>query len=284
MMNYHSHDDASSDGAGSLLLHAERAVAEGLVHLCTTNHVEVLGENGEWTVSVREARPRFLGVRAAAEEVRGRLPDLELRVGAEFEYRPGWREPLERLSRQVPFDLVIGSVHEVDGLNVSGGSDPDRYFGGRSMEVAYRHYFETVLEMVEWGAFDVLAHLDLVTRYGHDHYGAWEPARHEESVRSVLEAAARRGIGIEVNASGVREAPGRPYPHGTILRWAREAGLPFLTVGADSHRPEDVTRGLREALVVALDAGWSELTLFRRREPTGTLAIEDAMAALGGCG
>lgn len=282
MMSYHAHDDASSDGAGPLLRHAERAVAEGLVHFCTTNHVEVLGEEGEWTVSVGEARPRFLEERAAAEEARERLPELEIGVGAEFEYRPGWREPLERLSREVSFDLVIGSVHEVDGLNVSGGRDPARYFGRRSMEIAYRRYFETVLEMVEWGGFDVLGHLDLVVRFGHEHYGAWDPARHEDAVRSVLEAAARRGIGIEVNASGVQQAPGRPYPHRTVLRWAREAGVPFLTAGADSHRPEGVTRGLREALAVALGAGWSELTLFRRREPSGTLAIDEAMAALGG--
>lgn len=282
MMNYHAHDDASSDGVGPLARHVSAARDAGIVHFCTTNHVEVLEEDGAWSVTLEEAEPRFLGEIAAAESVGERVPEVTLRVGAEFEYRPEWREPLEALAARLPLDLVVGSVHVVDGYNVSGGPEPAAYFGERCMDDAYGRYFETVLEMVEWGGFDVLGHLDLVTRYGHDHYGRWEAGRHEEAIRAVLDAAAGAGIGVEVNASGVAQAPGRPYPCATILGWAREARVPFLTVGADSHRPEHVARGLDVALEAASRAGWEELALFERREPTGALRVEDALAGLRG--
>lgn len=281
MMNYHAHDDASSDATGELARHVEAAVSAGVVHLCTTNHVEVLGDDGSWSVTLEESRPRFLAEIEAAERVRERVPEVALRVGAEFEYRREWCATLEALAREVPLDFVIGSVHVVDGLNVSGGPEPARYFGERSMDDAYARYFETVLEMLDWGAFDVLGHLDLVTRYGHDHYGPWRPERHEELVRTVLAAAAERGVGIEANASGLAQAPGRPYPDETILAWAREAGVPFLTVGADSHRPEHVARGLADTLSAAARAGWEELALFERRRRVGSLRIADARASLG---
>lgn len=281
MMNYHAHDDASSDGVAELARHVEAASAAGVVHLCTTNHVEVLEDDGSWSVELEEARPRFLAEIAAAEALRERFPAVTLGVGAEFEYRPAWRERLDALAEQVPFDLVLGSVHVVDGYNVSGGPEPARYFGERDMDEAYARYFETVLEMLEWGGFDVLGHLDLVTRYGHDHYGAWRPERHEELLRAVLETAADAGVGIEVNASGAFQSPGRPYPDATILGWAREAGVPFLTVGADSHRPEHVARGLATALEAAERAGWEELTLFRGRAPVGALGVADARRGLG---
>lgn len=280
MMNYHAHDDASSDASAPLARHVEAAVSAGIVHLCTTNHVEVLGTDGGWTVELDEARPRFHAEVEAAQACRERWPELALRIGAEFEYRPGWCGRLEALALEVPFDLVIGSVHVVDGHNVSGGSDPARYFGERGMDEAYGRYFETVGEMLEWGAFDVLGHLDLVTRYGHEHYGPWRPERHESVVRDVLEAAARRGIGIEANASGLAQAPGRPYPGPTVLGWAREAGVPFLTVGADSHRPEHVARGLEATLAAAERSGWEELALFERRRRVGSLPIAEASAGL----
>jgi len=282
VMNYHAHDDASSDGVAPLARHVAAAREAGIVHFCTTNHVEVLEADGSWSVTLEEAEPRFLGEIAAAASLRERIPEVTLRVGAEFEYRSGWREPLEALAARLPLDLILGSVHVVDGYNVSGGPEPAAYFRERSMDDTYGRYFETVLEMVEWGGFDVLGHLDLVTRYGHEHYGRWQPARHEAAVRAVLASAADRGIGLEVNASGVAQAPGRPYPGTSILRWAREADVPFLTVGADSHRPEHVARGLDVALEAAARAGWEELTLFDRREPAGVLRVEDALAGLRG--
>lgn len=278
MMNYHFHDDASSDGTGPLGRHCRAAAREGLRHLCVTNHVEVMDEDGAWSVDVDEAAARFGAELEAAEAARDRWPELELRVGAEFEYRPEWTDRLDALAGRVPFDFVLGSVHVVDGLNVSGGEEPAAYFAGRSRAEAYGRYFETVAEMVAWGGFDVVGHFDLVARYGHRHHGRYEPAEFEGTIRPILEAMAAAGIGIEVNASGVVQAPGEPYPRREVLAWAREAGVPFLTVGTDGHAPDQLARGLPRAAAVARRAGWRRVTTFRGRRPEGTLplAAEDA--------
>lgn len=278
-VNCHAHDDASSDGTGPLAEHARAARRSGLRYLCTTNHVEVLEGDGTWSVRLEEAVPRFHAEAAAAEALGGRAGDLRLLVGAEFEYRPGWTDDLDALAREVELDLVIGSVHVVDGLNVSGGEEPDRYFASRSRAEAYRAYFETVAEMVAWGGFDVVGHFDLVARYGHGHHGPYDPRVHEDVIRPVLAEMARRGLGIEVNTSGVAQAPGVPYPRSEILAWAREEGVPFLTLGADSHVPRHVARGLDAGAAAAREAGWEDVTVLAGRQPEATLPLTPAPEA-----
>lgn len=272
-MNYHFHDDASSDGSAPLARHCESASRQGLRHLCVTNHVEVMDDDGRWSVELAEAVPRFRGEMAAAREARERWPELEVGVGAEFEYRPGWTDRLEALADEIAFDLVLGSVHVVDGLNVSGGEEPETFFAGRSRRAAYRRYFETVAEMVAWGRFDVVGHFDLVARYGHQHHGRYDPEEFEDVIRPTLETMSAAGIGIEVNASGTVQAPGEPYPRREILAWAREAGVPALTLGTDGHAPGQLVHGLGRAAAVARRAGWRRATLFRGRRPAGTLAL-----------
>ena len=213
--------------------------------------------------SVREARQRF--------------PELRVRLGIELEYRPEWTDTFDRLTGEVPFDFVLGSVHIVDGCNISGGPHRDLFFVGRTQDEAYGQYFRELDAMVEWGGFDVVSHFDLITRFGHRHFGPYEPARYRDVIQPVLEKMVSRGLGLEINTSGVA-GPGAPYPERDILVWAREAGVPALTIGTDSHRPDAFADGLVEGVRLAQDAGWNEFTLYEGREPAGALSIEEAAA------
>lgn len=282
-VNYHFHDDASSDGRAPLAEHCDAAEAAGLTTVCVTNHVERMLPSGRWVVGLEEAVERFTAEgRAAAREDAAR-PGLDVRLGAEFEYRPEWTDDLERLAERVPFDFVLGSVHVVEGLNVSGGPEVEEYFEDRSLEEAYAPYFDALEEMVAWGGFDAVAHFDLVKRYGHEHYGAYDPGQFEGRVRSVLDAMADADIGIEVNASGLAQAPAAPYPSETVLAWALEEGVPFLTAGTDSHRPEDLAAGLEEAVAVARRAGWSRLAILEDRSVVEERPLEtDGASPAGG--
>lgn len=267
MINYHAHDDASSDAAGSLLEHARAAADAGLAELCVTNHVEIMDGAGRWTVDAGEVVDRLGAELEAAEAVRERVPGVELRIGAELEYRPEWVPELERVAAGLPLDFLLGSVHVVDGHNISGGVGVDDYFVGRSLEEAYGRYFQVVGEMVEWGGFDVASHFDLVKRFGHRAYGAFDPRLLEEPIRDVLERMAGAGLGIEINTSGYGQPPAAAYPEPAILRWAREAGVPRLTLGADSHAPHRIAAGLGRGADLAAETGWTELTGFDLRRP-----------------
>lgn len=282
MINYHFHDECSSDAVGSLLAHCAAAVNAGVTELCVTNHVEFLAPDGTWRVELEEAVERFRRVGRSIEEARGRWPELRVRLGAELEYRREWIGMLEELAERVPFALLIGSVHQVDGLNVSGGPEVDSYFEGREMTSAYGRYFETVLEMVEWGGFDVVGHFDLIKRYGHARYGPYEPAAFEPLVREALARMAAAGIGIEINTSGTVQAPRVPYPEPSILEWAREAGVRTLTIGTDSHAPGRFTQGLDAGYALARRTGWEAFSLFDGRSVAEVLPVESGARVGGG--
>ena len=277
MINYHFHDDRSSDGVGSLTEHCEAAVDAGICEICVTNHAEVMGPDGSWRADFQEMRDRFLSVGQSVRQARRQYPGLGIRLGIELEYRPEWTDTFDRLTDEVPFDFVLGSVHIVDGFNISGGPAKDLFFEGRTQEEAYGRYFRELGAMVEWGGFDVVSHFDLIARYGYLHYGVYEPARYRDAIQPVLERMASRGLGIEINTSGVF-GPGVPYPERDILVWAREAGVRALTLGTDSHRPDRFANGLVEGIRLARDGGWGSLTLYEGRIPADTVPLGRAVA------
>jgi histidinol-phosphatase (PHP family) len=280
MMNYHFHDENSSDAALPLTDHCAAAVRAGFREICVTNHVETLQPDGGWTVEYDEAVRRFERVLDSVLAARSGFPGLTIRFGAEFAFRPEWTLPLERLSASLPFDFVLGSLHDLDGVDVSG-PHASAFFDGRPVEESYGRYFDALADLVSWGAFDAVAHFDLVKRYGHRAYGEYDPAALEQRVRPVLESMGRAGIGMEVNTSGAVQAPRSPYPGAAILAWAREAGVPYLTIGSDSHAPEHFAQGIAEGLRQARVSGWESLTTFEARAPAGSIPIDDAVGAGG---
>jgi histidinol-phosphatase (PHP family) len=249
----------------------------GVSAICVTNHAETLAPDGSWVAELDEMRRRFLEVRESVLEARDRFPDLVIRLGIELEYRSEWTDTFDRLTDEIPFDFVLGSVHFLDGFNISGGSHRDIFFDGRTQDEAYDRYFRELDAMVEWGGFDVVSHFDLIARYGHLQYGAYQPARYHEVIQVVLEKMASRGLGIEINTSGVF-GPGAPYPERDILVWAREAGVPALTLGTDSHRPETFADGLVEGVMLARSAGWDQLTLYDGRSPVEAVPMDRVVA------
>lgn len=264
-VNYHVHNRYSSDGRGTTEDVVARAAQLGFDELCLTNHVETLGSDGDWHVDFVEARERFEQVQREIETLRKQFPKLRLLLGAELEYRPEWIESLERLTASVEFDFLIGSVHVVNGHNISGGASIGEYFRGKEMAEAYGRYFSVVEEMVEWGGFDVVGHLDLVKRFGSKLYGAYPVEAFEPQLRSIVERMVKRGIGLEVNTSGVVQPPAEPYPGLPVLRMAREAGVTTWTIGTDSHMPERFDQGWDVGHHVLQEAGVTEITMFSRR-------------------
>jgi histidinol-phosphatase (PHP family) len=72
-------------------------------------------------------------------------------------------------------------------------------------------------------------------------------------------------MGLEINTSGLRQAPGEPYPASTVLRWYREAGGEVLTVGSDAHQAGDLGAGIADAQDLARAAGFRAVASFCQR-------------------
>lgn len=264
-VNYHLHNQYSSDGRGSTEEVCRVAFDLGFDEICFTNHAEVLSpEGGDWVLDLVDARNRYEQLQHEIERLQPEYSEMRILLGAELEYRPEWVETLDALVDSVDFDLIIGSIHVVDGHQISGGA-VGSYFKERDEASAYGRYFEVLDEMVDWGGFDVVGHFDMVKRFGAKYYGAFDARPYESQVRSVLQKLATKGIGIEVNTSGVVQAPAEPYPGLDILKLARQAQIATVTIGSDSHVPTSFEQGLEAGERALASAGFSEITLFSHR-------------------
>ena len=101
-----------------------------------------------------------------------------------------------------PFDFVIGSVHSIWRRDIAAGS----VFEGRTDEEVYRATLEETLEDVRLHeSFDVLGHLDYMTRYGSGREQEYSYRRYQhlidEILKTLISQRKRSGIkyrGIEV--------------------------------------------------------------------------------------
>ena len=75
------------------------------------------------------------------------------------------------------------------------------------------------------------------------------------------------GTGLEVNTSGLRQAPRETYPGPAVVARFRELGGVRLTAGSDAHRQDWFAHGLEDGYRIAAEAGFEDLFFRRGREP-----------------
>jgi histidinol-phosphatase (PHP family) len=266
LLDYHLHSTCSADGISTIAHYCCRAAEQKFVEIGFCEHVDF------------DPRDRGCGFfdyaffRRQIEAQRERYGDsLAVRAAVEVTYQASREEEIRGFLKGKELDYVIGSVHLVeDGREwamVSEEGMCERYFARRSVREAYQPYFTEVRRAVESGLFDLIGHLDLAKRYGVRYYGPFDLSLFAAEVREILKLAVERGVGLEVNASGLRQAPHETYPGLEVLRWYRELGGQILTVGSDAHTVKDLGKGIAEALDLAREAGFEVVTLFEKREP-----------------
>jgi histidinol-phosphatase (PHP family) len=266
LLDYHLHSTCSSDGISTIAQYCCRAAEQKLIEIGFCEHADF------------DPRDRGCGFfdyaffRRQIETQRERYGDsLAIRAAVEVTYQASREEEIRAFLEGKELDYVVGSVHLVDDgqewAMVSEEGMCEHYFAQRSVREAYQPYFAEVRQAVESGLFDFIGHLDLVKRYGVRYYGPFDLSLFAAEVRKILKLAVERGVGLEINTSGLRQAPRETYPGLEVLRWYKELGGRNLTVGSDAHSVKDLGRGIAEALGLAREAGFDAVTFFEKREP-----------------
>jgi histidinol-phosphatase (PHP family) len=121
--------------------------------------------------------------------------------------------------------------------------------------------------MIQSGLFDILAHMDVVKRYGFEHYGSFDPEKSEGQIRTILQLLVSKNLALEVNTATLRRPVRETSPSGQILQWYLEEGGQWLTIGSDAHVPEHVGASLEKEVSVIQSLGVKNLASFNRRKP-----------------
>lgn len=258
----HMHSNVSFDSHTSRLTMAEAAQRAGLSALCFTDHYDVVDEDGNFhpTYDWQPARRQ----QAEARRVYGE--QLFLGYGIEIGNAPENFEAAEGVMEEPGLDLVIASIHS--GSTAVGQAD---YYcvNYDSPALCWQHledYFQNLLELADWGKFDVLGHIPYPLRYMRDR--DQQPVTldpHRDAIREILRRTVEAGRGIELNTCLYH--PGSAADYAAILTTFRELGGEIVTVGADAHNPGDVGRALTDGYELLRQCGFRYVAQFVGRTP-----------------
>ena len=238
----------------------EAAALRGVDEIGFTEHVYYFAPTRTlWTVPAQAERCVYdldAYVGAVLEAKRRGLP---VKLGLEVDYVRGREEETRELLTPYPWDLLLGSVHFIDGVGVDG--EP-RLIDQLGVEPAWRRYFEELAAAAQSGLFDVLAHPDLVK--------IWGERPTEPDYAPLLPAL--DGVCLEISSAGLRKPVGELYPAAGLLREARARGV-GITFASDAHQPRLVGADFDRVTALAREAGYETVTVFdgrrARQEPFG---------------
>lgn len=259
-LDLHVHTDNSPDGNHSAMFICERAELSGMRAIALTDHCEVDTYKSEhYDKRVRQA---YFEASKAQSAFCGKV--LVLR-GVELGQPHYDQATAEEILRKREYDEVIGSVHNLRERE-------DFYFmenfTAESVKALMTEYLDEILRMLEWGNFDILAHLTYPCRYFFTKSGiAVDLADYKRQVDEILKLTAEKGKALEINTAGLRQPIGKLSPEFETVKRFHELGGEFVTYGSDAHFAEDVGKGMEEAYDVMRAAGFAELTLFQQRTP-----------------
>lgn len=260
LVDYHTHTTRCGHAVGTMAEYVEAAIAAGIREIGFSDHIPLY-----W---MPEAK-RDPGFAMQMEELeayvadvcrlRERYPEIPIRLGIEADFIPGREEELARILRRFEWDYVIGSVHFIGDWAFDDPSRVNRYAEWDISEL-YAKFFTLEQMAAESGLFDILAHIDLIKKFGH------RPSHDLGRLYAdVAERIARAGVAIELSTAGLRKPVGEVYPNPTLLAECCRRGVP-LVISSDAHSPEEVAWGFADAKALAMQIGYTEVVRFEQRK------------------
>ena len=256
--DYHTHTRLCKHAEGDVEEYVRRALDIGLDEVGCSEHMPM---PHDFDLRHRPTIEEYTSVYAPqvseiAEKYKG---GIAVRRGIEAEFLPGTEEWVAKFIREGDFDFVIGSVHFV-GKNGSERSLFGREYHPEEIETLTIDYFESIRASAMSGMFDIVAHCDLVKKFG-----LRLGTRTEEAMRESMKAVKRSDLCIEINTSGLRKPEQDTYPGEHVLQIAKELKIP-LPLGSDAHKPGQVGASFEKAIHLVEKYGDGEIALFEKRE------------------
>jgi histidinol-phosphatase (PHP family) len=221
-LDAHLHTDLSSDSNVPIDVYCAAAVARGIPEIAITDHLDFDPRAPAYAFADYARRERV--VRGAAE--RWAREGVAVRFGVEISYESRREAEIREHLARHPYDFVIGSVHVME-YSPYTGRRVAAFVAGKSFGEIVAPYFDEVLAAIRSELFDTLGHLDYVKKYLAAHVPPAAFAAAPEAYEPLLRALVETGTGLEVNASGLRQAARETYP----------AAWPWHASGSSGGRP-----------------------------------------------
>ncbi len=183
-------------------------------------------------------------------------------LGAEIDYNEYCEDKIREFLEMHPFDIVLGSLHFLDGYCISRKMEMKSYSSKVPVLDIYKKYFTELRKLAQSKIFDVLSHVDLVRKHS-------EPVKfddYSEEVSVLINDLLENDTGIEVNTSGYAFM-NDSYPSTDFLALCKKKGLDKITIGSDAHKAENLGQNLEKAVEKLKHVGYDKIVKFKKRKP-----------------
>lgn len=269
LINTHCHSELCGHGEGAVAEYARAAEAAGLTTLAFTEHYP-LSTAFDPDAYLSVPAGRMGEYRQAVAQVQADHPRMEVLCGIEMDYLADGEDRAITAADFEPYDVVLGSVHFIDGWAFDDPAQRDRWEEPGAPDAIWRRYGELWCQAASDRTlrFDVMSHPDLAKKFGY--YPSFDLAPLYEA---MAEAAREGGRMVEVNTSGGYYACAEMFPAPDLLAAFCRAGVP-CTVGTDAHLPANVARDIEAAYALMRRAGYKSVTVPGKGGERRSIALE----------
>jgi histidinol-phosphatase (PHP family) len=242
--------------------HVSRSSAQEMVLSAREKGLHVLGLS-EHIFQMVEARPTLAHLPQegplltfseyiAAVRAAGQDTSVILRLGLEVDFIPGKNEQIQAFLQGYDWDFLIGSVHEVDGLQFESNQKWNREEG----EALWLRYMALLRAAVGSGYFSLVSHPVRMRKAN-----AYLPPNLDQELEQLAAEAARCDVALEINGYDVQN-----YPN-LVRRLARACALHKtpVSVGSDAHNPRQIALTHSHAESILREVGIKSVRIWQQR-------------------
>ena len=266
MVDTHNHCEFSFDGKRTTALRsAQSAFDKGLDGIVFTDHYDIYIPEVPGETMPRPQDFDIAAQQAEIERVNCLFPDrFKVLKGIEIGMNSHCREQARKIIGSHSFDQVIASVHYLDDSDPYYGA----YFNGRDFKQAYGLYLETIFrEMILLQDFDIAGHFDYVARYAPYPQDSIKYRDFSDIFDSIFSYLIENGKALEINTKSCNSSKGRATVLDMdLLKRYRELGGEAVSLGSDSHTPENVADRFKTYADLLRSAGFRWSSHYEKRQ------------------
>lgn len=233
--DFHTHHYRCGHARGEIRDYIEAAIANGLHMIGISDHTPYFASDEEQplpgiAMSKSEFPAYISEVLKLKEEYKGKIDVL---LGVESDFFPEHIDIYRKQLGQYPFDYIIGSVHQVNGISIFNRNRWENLTEQEKLQTK-EIYYQHIEQSAKSGLFQILGHIDAMKAF-YPSFTAIQTA----AIEQALQIIAEYDVAIEINTSGSTKDCGGWYPADEILEMALHYGV-TVTFGSDAHDPERV--------------------------------------------
>lgn len=184
--------------------------------------------------------------------------NVDIRLGMEVDFIPEKNELIHAFIQEYNWDFLIGSVHEINGVQFEASHKWSREEG----ETLWLQYFELLRRAIRSGYFSVISH-PVRLRVNNPYF----PPTFNEELEHLAAEATQYDVALEINGYDVL------HYHSLVQQLVKVCLLHHtpVSVGSDAHYPVRVAQAHEQTEHMLQAIGITKIRLWKQMQVEGYL-------------